>query len=183
MPEQLIGGLDAVEVVVCHLLSAAVCEGADVLRERRLPGVRFDGQDGCHDQAGPGQQEACHVQDAVDCPASMLIAPVYDSFSNSGDRISGDLCQTIDQNGMQPSHTKDTIIHRLSNAPQAIGSLRIEHNARHCLVHALRFCFEDRARQSCETDPQHPLFWGACLTLHSTYSSFAPAGMACTRST
>lgn len=75
MPEQLIGGLDTVEVMVSDLLSTGVCESPDVLSEGRLPWDGLECQYGSHHQASPGECKAGNVQDAVNRPPSVLVAP------------------------------------------------------------------------------------------------------------
>ena len=77
MPEELICGLDTVEVMVGDLLSAGICESADILREGRLPGNGLECQYGSYNQACPGESKTGNVQNAVDGSPSMLVTPAF----------------------------------------------------------------------------------------------------------
>lgn len=73
--EELICGFDTVEVVVGDLLPGAVCEGSDVLSERRLPGNGLDCQNSSNYDASPRNKKACNVQHTVNSSSSMFVTP------------------------------------------------------------------------------------------------------------
>ena len=101
MLEELVCGFDTVEVMIGDLLSIGVCKRPDVLSEGRLPGDGLKCQDSGNYQACPGQYKACNVQNAVNSPPSMLVAPA------------GQLCEL--------SEAKQEILHRCRNGDSGSG--------------------------------------------------------------